>query len=156
MITRPLDLAAKLRRPPRMMDSVFYANLVLLGLFFGLFGSRFVISPSVELGREDFELPTGVSPATTGASTTAVISVLGPDMVFTSDGRMTYGELERWLPLQVARGGEAESRLLVRADARVTARDLARLSDMAWSAGFSGVQMALENPRDSSHLLEGP
>ncbi len=154
MITRPLDLASKLRPAPRMMDSVFYANLVLLGLFFALFGSRFVISPSVELGGANLVLPTATSPATSGASTTSVISVLGSDMVFTSDGRMTYGELARWLPTQVARGSEKESRLLVRADVRVTARDLARLSDMATAAGFSGVQLALENPRDVLQVQE--
>ena len=102
------------------------------------------------------ELPTGRAPTLSGVSTTSVISVLGPDMVFTSDGRMTYGELERWLPTQVARGGESGSRLLVRADVRVTARDLARLSDMAQAAGFSGVQLALENPRDALHVQEGP
>ena len=156
MITRPLDLASKLRPPPRTMDSVFYANLVLLGVFFALFGSRFVISPGVEIGEGALELPTASAPALSGVSTTSVISVLGPDMVFTSDGRMTYGELERWLPTQVARGGESESRLLVRADVRVTARDLARLSDMAQAAGFSGVQLALENPRDALRVQEGP
>ena len=149
MITRPLDLASRLRPAPRMMDGVFYANLVLLGLFFALFGSRFVISPSVALEGTTFSLPTSSAPAVSGMSTTAVISVLGPDMVFTSEGRMTYQELRRWLPSQVARGAELDSRLLVRADARVATQDLVRLSDLAREAGFSGVQLALENPRDA-------
>ncbi len=138
------------------MDGVHYANLVLLGLFFALFGSRFVISPGVELGGTEFTLPTGTAPAATGGSTTAVISVLGPDMVFTTEGRMSYAELQRWLPTQVARGAEQQSRLLVRADTRVTAEDLARLSDMARAAGFSGVQLALENARDAMHLNVNP
>lgn len=138
------------------MDTVFYANLVLLGLFFALFGSRFVISPSMELGSGNFALPVAENPAVTGASSTAVISVLGADMVFTADGRMTYGELSLWLPTQVARGGEQESRLLVRADARVAAQDLVRLSDMARAAGFSGVQLALENPRDVLQVQPNP
>ena len=34
MITRPLDLASQLQPAPRLMDGVFYANVVLLGLFY--------------------------------------------------------------------------------------------------------------------------
>ena len=154
MITRPLDLASRLRPAPRMMDGVFYANLVLLGLFFALFGSRFVISPSVSLEGTTFALPTSSAPAASGMSTTAVISVLGPDMVFTAEGRMTYQELRRWLPTQVARGAELDSRLLVRADARVATQDLVRLSDLAREAGFSGVQLALENPQDALQVQD--
>ncbi|MCF3650702.1 ExbD/TolR family protein [Synoicihabitans lomoniglobus] len=145
MITRPLDLASRLRPPPRSMDAVFYANVVLLGLFFAFFGSRFVLSPGVALLQTDFAMPASMDATVAAVSTTAVISVLGPDMVFTDAGRMTYAELALWLPGQVARGGEAESRLLVRADARVSARDLMRLSDLARGAGFSGVQLALES-----------
>lgn len=154
MITRPLDLASRLRPPPRTMDGVFYANMALLGLFFALFGSRFVISPSIELEGTPFSLPTGSRPSGAGMATTSVISVLGPDMVFTAEGRMTYAELRRWLPTQVARGAEADSRLLVRADARVAAQDLAQLSDLAREAGFSGVQLALENPQDALRVQD--
>jgi len=132
------------------MDALFYVNLVLLGLFFALFGSRFVMSPGIELLRPDFELPAasggGVNQAT---PTMAVISVLGPNMVFTSEGRMSLSELAVWLPTQVARGGEQNSRLLVRADASVPAGDLLRLSDIATAAGFTGVHLALERPAES-------
>ena len=144
MITRPLDLASHLQPAPRFMDGVFYANLVLLGLFFALFGSRFVLSPGVDLGRADFGIASSSAAMTGAVSTSAVISVLGPEMVFTDAGRMSYAELAAWLPTQVAIGNEVESRLLVRASAGVTAQDLMRLSDVALAAGFSGVQLALE------------
>ena len=146
MITRQLDLSSRMRQPPRSMDGVFYANVVLLGLFFAFFGSRFVLSPGVEITRTDFALPQSTDAAAGAVATTAVISVLGPNMVFTDAGRMNYAELARWLPTQVARGAEGESRLLVRADARVSAQDLMQLNDLARQAGFSGVQLALENP----------
>ncbi len=149
MITRPLDLSSKLRPAPRSMDTLFYVNVALLGLFFVLFGSRFVMSPGIELLRPEFDLPESEGGGGMAINTTAVISVLGPNMVFTGEGRMSFSELEAWLPTQVARGGEQESRLLVRADAQVPASDLLRLSDIATAAGFSGVHLALERERGS-------
>jgi biopolymer transport protein ExbD len=151
MITRPLDLSSKLRPAPRSMDAFFYVNVVLLGLFFVLFGSRFVMSPGIELLRPEFSLPESSGGASMATNTTAVISVLGPNMVFTSEGRMSFSELAAWLPSQVARGGEDESRLLVRADTRVPASDLLRLSDIATAAGFSGVHLALERERGTDY-----
>lgn len=150
MITRPLDLSSRLRPPPRSMDALFYVNVALLGLFFVLFGSRFVMSPGIELLRPEFGLPESAGGVDMATNTTAVISVLGPNMVFTGEGRMSFSELEAWLPTQVARGGEQESRLLVRADAQVPASDLLRLSDIATAAGFSGVHLALERDRGSA------
>ncbi len=132
------------------MDVFFYVNVVLLGLFFALFGSRFVMSPGIELLRPEFELPRSIDGAARQATPTmAVISVLGPNMVFTSEGRMSFNELAAWLPSQVARGAERESRLLVRADASVPASDLLRLSDIATGAGFTGVHLALERRAES-------
>jgi biopolymer transport protein ExbD len=129
------------------MDTLFYVNVVLLGLFFALFGSRFVMSPGIELLRPEFALPQSGGGGGMAANTTAVISVLGPNMVFTDEGRMSFSELSVWLPTQVARGAEQESRLLVRADAQVPASDLLQLSDIATAAGFSGVHLALERER---------
>ena len=54
MITRPLDLAAKLRPEPRRFDALFYVNVGVLALFFLVFGSRFVLAPGLGL---DFKLP---------------------------------------------------------------------------------------------------
>lgn len=149
MITRPLQLADKLRSPPRSMDALFYVNVVLLGLFFALFGSRFVLSPGIQLLQPDFALPQSGGEGGAPISTMAVISVLGPNMVFTREGRMSFSELEAWLPTQVARGAEQESRLLVRADAGVSAEDLMRISDLATASGFTGVQLALERAAPS-------
>jgi biopolymer transport protein ExbD len=138
------------------MDTLFYVNVALLGLFFALFGSRFVMSPGIELLRPDYQLPrSGGGGVGQAAPTMAVISVLGPNMVFTPEGRMSFNELEAWLPTQVARGAEQESRLLVRADASVPASDLLRLSDMATAAGFTGVHLALERQAESEFAPVG-
>ena len=54
MITRPLDLSSRLRRPPSGYEFIFYVNAGLIVLLFVLFGSRFVLSPGLGL---DFVLP---------------------------------------------------------------------------------------------------
>ena len=53
MITRPLDLAAKMRAEPRSFDALFYVNVGVLALFFLVFGSRFVLAPGLGV---DFKL----------------------------------------------------------------------------------------------------
>ena len=54
MITRPLDLASKLRPEPRSLDALFYVNVGVLALFFTMLGSRFVLAPGLGV---DFQLP---------------------------------------------------------------------------------------------------
>ena len=54
MITRPLDLASRLRPPPRNFDVFFYVNLGLMVLAFTVLGSRFVLAPGFGV---DFQLP---------------------------------------------------------------------------------------------------
>lgn len=49
MITAPLQLEARLRKPPRNFDALFYVNVGALGLMFVLFGSRFVLLPGVNV-----------------------------------------------------------------------------------------------------------
>jgi hypothetical protein len=54
MITRPLDLAGKLRPGPRNFDFVFLVNGGLIALFFTLFGSPYVLAPGLGV---DFVMP---------------------------------------------------------------------------------------------------
>ena len=68
MITRPLDLASKLRPPPRNLDMLFLVNGGLLVLFFMLFGSRFVLSPGLGV---DFRLPVMAGALANATATTS-------------------------------------------------------------------------------------
>ena len=51
MIARPLDLASRLRPPPHGTGALHYVNVGLLGLFFALFGSRFILAPEAPEGE---------------------------------------------------------------------------------------------------------
>ena len=90
MIARPLDLASRLRPPPHGTGALHYVNVGLLGLFFAVFGSRFVLAPGLGI---DFQLPQ-LSGAQAGAvQTTHVISVLRSGQIFTDAGLVDMPQL---------------------------------------------------------------
>jgi biopolymer transport protein ExbD len=139
MITRPLDLASRLRSEPRRFDGLFFVNGGLLVLFFVLFGSRFVLSPG--LGVE-FELPR-VAGANAGARpTTHVITVVNAGQIFAGDGVRGIDQLPGWLNAQ-AKTVRTPS-LLVEAGAGVPTSMLAEILGMAQQAGFSVIIAAQE------------
>ncbi|HEY8931687.1 MAG TPA: hypothetical protein VIM44_00065, partial [Rariglobus sp.] len=74
MITRPLNLSARLRPPPRGFEFLFYVNGGLIALFFVLFGSRFVLSPGLGL---DFSVPSMPEAMTGAVSTDVVVAIKG-------------------------------------------------------------------------------
>ena len=101
MIARPLDLASRLRPPPHGTGALHYVNVGLLGLFFSLFGSRFVLAPGMGV---DFQLPQLPGAQSGAAQTTDVISVLRSGQIFTSDqGLVDLEQLKLWLKARAGR-----------------------------------------------------
>lgn len=139
MITRPLDLASKLRRPPKNFDALFLVNVGLIALFFGLFGSRFVLSPGLGL---DFALPKSELALAGATPTDVVIAVIRTDMASADGSVLNYAQLRQWLARRAA--GKTNLRLLIQGSASLTTQDLSLLRDMAADAGFSGFQLAVE------------
>ncbi|MES1166755.1 MAG: biopolymer transporter ExbD [Pseudomonadota bacterium] len=149
MITRPLDLASKLRPEPRNFDFVFLLNGGLIVLFFYLFGSRFVLAPGLGV---DFQLPQVSRSALGTALTTHHISIKRGGMLFAADqgGQITLPRLRDWLNDQA----KVTKRpvLLIRADAGVEMSVLADVFTAAREAGFEAVLAA-----DPIHVLpDGP
>jgi biopolymer transport protein ExbD len=142
MITHPLDLAARLRPPPRNFDGLFLVNGGLLVLFFLLCGSRFVLAPGLGV---TFALPEMPGAIAGSARATVVISVPRSDMVLVDEGMLNYPQLRAWLQKRV--GQEKGLVLLVRADRRVPSEDMGIVAQMAMQAGFAGVQWAMEPVR---------
>ena len=142
MITRPLALLDRLRPPPRVYDALFYVNLLLLGLFFALFGSRFVLSPGVQLENPEFQLPRTTVAGEGAARTVLVIDLPRGGVAITAEGQLTYQRLAGWLQ---QRGKELQGgRVLVRADATtVPMQDLLAVFEMIQAAGFE-VQLAAD------------
>jgi biopolymer transport protein ExbD len=141
MIARPLDLASKLRPPPQGMGTLHYVNVGLLGLFFSLFGSRFVLAPGLGM---DFQLPRLEGAQSGAVQTNEVISVLRSGQIFTSDsGLVDIQQLHDWL--KVKSGNERRPTLLVRASSGVSLSELIDIEGAAHDAGFR-VLLGAEEP----------
>ncbi len=140
MLTKPLDLASKLRPQPRGYDSLFWVNVGALVLFFTLFGSRFVLSPGLGV---DFSIPEMSGAVSGAARTTHVISVARPGLIFTDDGALNWPQLRGWLVEQGATVEEPS--LLVRANAAIPVNELTDIISAAQQAGFQ-VQVAALDP----------
>lgn len=139
MITRPLNLSSRLKPPPRGFEFLFFVNAGLIALFFVLFGSRFVLSPGLGV---DFRVPI-MSAAVSGAiSTDVVVAVKGANLAFVEGAKVNFAGLRVYLADRAR--GRADLRLLVQADAALTARELTEVYDMARAAGFVAVQIAAE------------
>ena len=140
MITRPLDLASKLRPPPRNLDALFFVNAGLLVLFFSLFGSQFVLAPGLGV---DFRLPKVVGASLSARPSTHSITVLKSGQILTPNGNQNLEELARWL--------QAEAKkihaplLLVRMSEGMSMAMLADITNVANKAGFE-VVMAADEP----------
>lgn len=144
MITRPLDLSSHLRPPPQHFEFLSYVNVGLLGLFFSLFGSRFVLAPGLGV---DFRLPEQAGAVAGGASTTThQITVKGSGQIFADDGLVSVKQLGQWLEHQ--RATTPRPSLLVLASASVSSEALAEIVSVARRAGFSVVWGALEPASD--------
>jgi biopolymer transport protein ExbD len=130
MIARPLDLASRLRPPPQGMGALHYVNVGLLGLFFALFGSRFVLAPGLGV---DFQLPQQGAQAG-AAQASNVISVLRSGQIFTDAGLVDVAQLRDWLRARATR--EPRPTLLIRASSEVTLSKLVEIEEVAHGAGF--------------------
>lgn len=142
MITRPLDLASRLRPPPRGLDALFYVNVGALAVFFLVFGSRFVLAPGLAV---DFELPAADAVATAHLETDVVIAVPASDMAVVEGAVVDFKGLGEWLRTRASDelgAGATKKRLLVQTTGSLPARDLTELYALAAAAGFGGVLIA--------------
>jgi len=139
MITRPLDLAAKLRPEPRNFDGWFFVNGALIVVFFFLFGSRFVLAPGLGV---DFQMPVMPGALAGAATTERVISVRQSGQVFADDGLLNLPQLRAWLKVEAAKLKRPS--LLVRASAGVSVSELAEIVSAAREAGFARVVLGAE------------
>lgn len=142
MITRPLDLSARLRREPRSFDWLFYVNGGLIVLFFSLFGSRFVLAPGFAA------LPAIAGADTNARQATHYITVYSERQIFAGDGLRNLAQLGDWLAVQARR--EKEPVLLVQSDHGVDLDLIARITSAAYACGFKNVHIAAVEPRRAS------
>lgn len=142
MITRPLELEARLSRPPRDLDVMHWVSVAAVMLFFTLAGSRFVLAPGLLIGRDSsgFSLPHhgGVQNVRTAP---VVVSFRRDNIILFGSG--VYKRLEDLRgPLEAYARENPGALLLVLADQQVSIMAVSRLAELAMASGFAGVQLA--------------
>jgi biopolymer transport protein ExbD len=145
MITRPLDLASRLRPEPRNFDWLFYVNGVALVFYFTLFGSPFVLAPGLSV---EFRLPVAAGAIANAKPTTHFITVLATGQILTSHGPLKIEQVESWLAEQ-AKTTKAPV-LLVRGDLGVTMSVFGLISGAARRVGFVDVTWAAVDADDGA------
>lgn len=140
MISRPLDLASRLRPRPRSGLALFFVNAAVLIGFFSVFGSRFVLAPGLGV---DFQLPRIAGASAGAVRTSHVVTVVSAGQIFAGDGLRTSAQLREWLVTQGA--ATKEPSLLILANERVPVSVIAEIAGMAASSGFS-VHVAATDP----------
>jgi biopolymer transport protein ExbD len=141
MITRPLDLASKLRPEPRNFDFLFFVNGGLIVLFFLMFGSRFVLAPGLGVDFQLQEVPGARSGA---AQTTHRITVKPSGLIFIEDGPADLERLGNWLQAEAKKTRQPS--LLIIASKSVPYGKIVEITNAAHAAGFVKVQCAAEEP----------
>lgn len=139
MITRPLDLASKLRPAPRNFDGWFFVNIGLIVLGFSLFGSQFVLAPGLGL---DFQLPEMAGARAEATRTTHDIAVIDAGLIIAEEGSISLKRLGEWLKEEAKT--TKDPALLVRAGANVPTSEQAKIVALARTAGFRVVWAAQE------------
>lgn len=155
MITRPLELEARLGRPPRDLDVLHWVSVAGICLFFMLAGSRFVLAPGLLMGKDasGFALP---RPGSVQNLPTApvVVSFRRDNMILFGGG--VYKRLEELrAPLQAHAQEHPGAVLLVLADQQVSILAVSRLAELALASGFGGVQLAGQ-PGEPAGGTQGP
>jgi len=148
MITRPLDLASKLRPEPRNFDFVFLVNGGLIVLFFLMFGSRFVLAPGLGLDFQVQKIPGARAGA---VQTTHRITVKPSGLIFTDNGPVDLAALKLWLVEQAKDKTVKQPSLLIIASKSVAQGSIMEIASAAFAAGFVKVQQAAEEPTLEKH-----
>lgn len=136
MITRPLELASRLRREPRSFDWLFYVNGGLIVLFFFLFGSRFVLAPGFTA------LPASAGSNLNARTTTHHITVHSERQILAGDGPRDLRGLGEWLEAQAKTVKQPV--LLVLSNHEVDLDLITRIKTVAEEAGFEVHVAAVE------------
>lgn len=150
MITRPLDLASKLRPEPRSFDGLFFVNGGLIVVFFYLFGSQFVLAPAVGV---DFRLPQVPAESMVAQPATHHVSVTDSEQILVRDGLLTMEQLPGWLAAQAKTVKEPV--LLIAASDGVPTATAFQIAGAADAAGFKVRFAAAEPKNPASPLAEG-
>jgi biopolymer transport protein ExbD len=147
VITRPLDLVSRLSPPPRDLGVFAWVNVGVIVLFFGLFGSSFVLAPGLPVGvgaEAGMVLPQVDAAVRSAGATSVVVTYRRDNLLLFEGGMYSLGGLRK--PLEAYAQKHPGAVMLVRMDKQVSAQAFFDLCGLARAAGFANVFAAAESP----------
>ncbi|WOO42536.1 ExbD/TolR family protein [Rubellicoccus peritrichatus] len=142
---RPLGLQQALSVPERRIDFVPLFDVLLLGFMFFMLGSRFVFAPGISI-----ELPQSAQQTLGGIPTLDVLTVKNDNFLIFQGTKYSLDGLELFLASDLWEQPPADSYLLLKADQSVDLQTFVSISQMAKTAGYAGVQLAVKDPGEES------
>jgi biopolymer transport protein ExbD len=150
VITRPLDVSTRLRPPPRSFDYLYWVNVVVIALFFTYFGSRFVLSPGIAMGKGERLLPVFSSAVAGAVPTQLTVQIAQGGQLYVDTGFVTFEKLRGWLAAQARQTPGAT--LLILAHPSNSVDLLNKITDAANSVGIKVQLGGLDRSPASSRL----
>ncbi len=135
MITNPLNLQTRLKKPSGRFDFIPLIDIAVIALGFTLLSSRFIFAPGITI-----DLP-GIGGADlAGVRTDAVLTVGSNEMLLFEGAILDFDNFESHLRDYFRESPDAA--LLIRADRSISVQTLMELADKAQSAGVARIQVA--------------
>lgn len=126
-----------------------FVDLCVIGLFFVLFSSKFVMAPGLTLALP--EVDSSQVAISQLYEVITVTEVKGEEMIFFQDGVHNLESLRKAFLKKGPVSGDTT--LMVKADMAVSMRTLSALSEVAIDAGYSKVQLATEERKGGGGLF---
>lgn len=128
-----------------------FLDLCVIGMFFVLFSSKFVMAPGLTLALPEVDSSQVAISAVYEVIT--ISEVKGEEMIFFQDSVLSLDSLRKRF---AERGGApAGATLLVKADVDVTMATLSQLSELAIDSGYDRVQLATEDRAAAERAFGG-
>lgn len=128
-----------------------FLDLCVIGLFFVLFSSKFVMMPGLTLTLP--EVGTSQVAISTVSEVIMVTEVKGEEMVFFQDRVLNLESLEKYF--NERESIPADATLLLKLDVSVSTDTLSLLLELANSAGYAQVQLATEEREGENGVFNG-
>ncbi|MCD8482649.1 MAG: biopolymer transporter ExbD [Verrucomicrobia bacterium] len=144
---KPFGFQDQLQSVPKPgFDGLPFFDLLVIFLFAAMTSSHWVLLPGVAI-----ELPVGTSQVTMPAGPVTVLTVSANNMLFVDGLKVTDATLADFLERSSGRARSAaqSGTLLIKADRTVPSGQILQYMELARSAGFERVQLAMEPDRSA-------
>lgn len=146
-ILSPLNISQKNPKPSFTLDTIPFLNIIVIGFFFCLLGSKFLMAPGLSV-----DLPYSPVSSIHNEPIHQVLTLKLHNQIFFQGKIYTLQTIEQALSTSLHNQLSSPSTLLIKMDKNISVEDLLRLCEIATSAGYAKVHVAA-NPQPTLSTL---